>query len=154
MNNFQLSDVERKILSILRENSRISYKKISKRTGVSISTVHNVIKRLLDEGVIKRFSIKMDSGKIGFDVTVIIGVSVKQGSLRDVEQQLINHPKVCQSFVVTGEYDLIIIAKFKNTSELNDFIRNFLQEIKGTERTNTNVVLSTLKERLNPTWKY
>ena len=150
MKDFQLSDVERQILSLLRQNARTSYKVIAHRTGVAISTVHNVVKRLIDKGVIKNFSLKLDSKKIGYDLTVIIGILTEQGSLKEVEQRLVQHPNVCQVYIVTGEYDLIVIAKFAHTNELNDFIRDFLQKTVGAARTNTSVVLNAPKERLYP----
>ncbi len=150
--DFQLNKQDKKILTILRGDSRKSYKEIAKDTGVAISTVHNTIKRLVSNGVIKNFSVKLDSKHLGFDISVIVGVKVKHGSLDDVEKRLSNHPNVCQLFIVTGEYDLFLIAKFRNTDELNDFIRNFIQGDTGTERTNTSLVLTTMKERLNPTF--
>jgi len=150
MKDFQLSDQDKKILSLLRDDARMSYKVIAQKTGVAISTVHNTVKRFLERGVIKNFSIKLDSEKIGYDLTVIIGMMTRHGTLNEVEGRLLEHPNVCQVFVVTGEYDLIVIAKFRHTNELNDFLRKFLQRTIGTERTNTSVVLSTLKEHLNP----
>ncbi|MBD3311846.1 winged helix-turn-helix transcriptional regulator [archaeon] len=150
MKNFQLSEQDKKIVSLLRANSRASYKQIAKKVGVSITTVHNTIKRLKKNGVIKKFSVKMHSSKIGYDLTVVIGLMLKQGYLREVEERLVAHSNVCQVFVVTGEYDLIVVAKFKNTKALQEFIRDFLQKMTGTERTNTSVVLTTVKERLNP----
>ncbi|MFA5406421.1 MAG: Lrp/AsnC family transcriptional regulator [Candidatus Nanoarchaeia archaeon] len=150
MKSFQLSKQEKKILSILRADSRKGYKDIAKATGVAISTVHNTIKRLVNAGVIKNFSVKLESKKLGFDITVIVGVKVKHGSLEAVEKRLSNHPNVCQLFIVTGEFDLMLIAKFSDTDALNDFIRNFIQGDTGTERTNTSLVLTTIKERLNP----
>ncbi len=153
MKSFQLTNNDKKILSLLRKDSRMGYKEIAARTGVAISTVHNTIKRLINRGIIKNFSVKLDSELIGFDVTAIIGVKVKHGELNYVEEQLINHPNVCQLFIVTGEFDLMLIAKFNNSVELNEFLRGFLQQIKGTERTNTSIVLETSKEHLNPSFK-
>jgi len=150
MKDFQLSDQDKKVLSLLRDDARMSYKVIAQKTGVAISTVHNTVKRFLERGVIKNFSIKIDSEKIGYDLTVIIGIMTRHGTLNEVEDRLMEHPNVCQVFVVTGEFDLMVIAKFRHTNELNDFLRKFLQRTIGTERTNTSVVLSTLKENLNP----
>lgn len=152
MKNFHLSDSEKKIISLLRQDSRLGYKEIAQKTGVAISTVHNTIKRLTDQKVIKNFSIKLNSEMLGYDLTVIIGVQVKHGSLKDVEAQLVQHPNVCQVFIVTGEHDIIMVAKFESTAQLNDFVREFLQKAIGAERTNTSVVLNTAKERLNPTF--
>jgi len=150
MKNFQLSETDRQILALLRQDARMSYKVIAQKTGVAISTVHNTIKKLTDNGVIKNFSLKLDSEKIGYDLTVVLGILTKQGSLHEVEQRLVQHPNVCQVYVVTGEFDIIVMAKFANTNELNNFIRDFLQKTVGAERTNTSVVLSAPKERLYP----
>jgi len=153
MKIFHLSPADKEIISILREDARTSYKEIAKKTGVAISTVHNTIKRLYDEGVIKNFSVKLNSRKLGFDITVFIGIQVGQGFMGEVEAKLKENSNVCQLFAVTGEYDLLLIAKFRNTEELDIFTRSFLQKIQGVQRTNTSLVLETLKERLNPTFE-
>lgn len=153
MKIFHLSQADKEIISILREDARTSYKEIAKKTGVAISTVHNTIKRLYDEGVIKNFSVKLNSRKLGFDITVFIGIQVGQGFMGEVESKLKENSNVCQLFAVTGEYDLLLIAKFRNTEELDTFTRSFLQKIQGVQRTNTSLVLETLKERLNPTFE-
>ncbi|HLE06217.1 MAG TPA: Lrp/AsnC family transcriptional regulator [Candidatus Nanoarchaeia archaeon] len=153
MKIFHLSGADKEIISILREDARKSYKEIAKKTGVAISTVHNTIKRLQDEGVIKNFSVKLESRKLGFDITVFIGIQVGQGFMGEVEAKLKDNSNVCQLFAVTGEYDLLLIAKFRDTAELDMFTRSFLQKIQGVQRTNTSLVLETLKERLNPTFE-
>jgi DNA-binding Lrp family transcriptional regulator len=130
----------------------MGYKDIAAKTGVSITTVHNSIKKLKKHGVIKKFSIKVDADKIGYDLTAVIGVIVGRGAVDEVVTRLVEHEKVCQLFLVTGNYDLMLIAKFKNTNELDDFLRGFLRKTFPEVRTNTSVVLNTPKERLNPTF--
>ncbi len=146
MKDFQLSKEELKILYLLSIDSRMSYKDISRRTGVAISTVHNMIKRLKQKKIINNFTINVDFKKLGYDITALIGVIVKNGLLEDVEQKLIAHPNVVQVFTVTGSFDIMFIAKFHDTNELNQFIRNTLQKTEGIKHSNTNLILSTLKE--------
>jgi Lrp/AsnC family transcriptional regulator for asnA, asnC and gidA len=150
MKKFKLTKQDRKILSILHEDSRIGYKEIAAKTGVSITTVHNAIKKFKKNGIIEKFSIKIDAEKLGYDLTAIIGVVVNRGSVDDVIAKLIQHEKVCQIFFVTGNYDLMLVAKFKNSNELDEFLRGFLKKAFPDIKTNTSVVLNTPKERLNP----
>ena len=145
MKKFQLSDEELKILQLLSQDSRMSYKQVAKKTGVAISTVHNIVERLKEQGVLKNFTINIDSEKLGYDITVLIGVVVENGLLPEVEQRLVAHPNVCQVFTVTGNFDISFVARFKNTRELNNFIRNTLQKMKGVKHSNTSLVLDTLK---------
>jgi DNA-binding Lrp family transcriptional regulator len=150
MKKFQLNAQDKKILTFLRNDSKMSYKVIAQNTGVAISTVHNTIKRLVELGVIRKFSVKLDSKKIGYGMTVIIDTFANRDTIKVVEQGILQHPNVCQVYSVTGQYDLIMIAKFRNSDELNTFLRDYLQKDLGVERTNTRLVLNTFKEGLNP----
>ena len=99
---------------------------------------------MVKNGVIEKFSPIINHRKLGFVLTSIIGVRVKGGKLENFETKISFNKNVVGIYDVTGEYDAILIAKFKNTDELDVFIKEMLKE-PGIERTYTQTVLNVVK---------
>ena len=78
-------------------------------------------------------------------MTVLIGVITEGGKLPDIERRITESPNVNAVYDVTGEYDAIIVAQFKTREDLNDFVKK-LMAMEGVKRTNTMLVLNTMKE--------
>lgn len=146
-NNVMLDEIDKKIINLLNNDGRMSYREISRKLNISVGTVHNRIKKLMDKGVIKKFMPVIDHSKLGYDLTVIIGIKAKSGFLEDLKSYSSNKNILC-IYDVTGEFDVVIIARFKNTSELDNFIKNLLKEPKVV-RTYTQIVLNVVKENMN-----
>jgi len=144
----ELDDVDKDILNLLNEDGRMSYRKISRKLNVSIGTVHNRIEKLIKTGVIKKFVPVIDHDKLGYKLTTVIGVRVKGGVLMNWEDKIAYHKNVICLYDVTGEYDAIMITKFRDTNDLDEFIKGMLKE-KDTQRTNTQTVLNIVKEDFN-----
>jgi len=140
-----LDEIDVKILKIINDDVRISYRQISRDLDVSVGTIHNRIDKMVKVGVIKKFSPIIDHEKLGFVLTTIIGVRVKGGNLKDWEEKTFFNKNVVGIYDVTGEYDAFLIAKFRNTKELNLFIKELLKD-PIIERTYTQTVLDVIKE--------
>jgi DNA-binding Lrp family transcriptional regulator len=142
---FALDEIDRKILSELLVDSKRSYREIAKAVGVSAATVINHVNRLESAGVIKDYSVRLDFERLGFDLTVITEMTVSRGKLLETQREIAKMPCVCGVYDVTGEIDSIVIAKFRNRRELGEFPKALLS-MPFVERTNTHVVLNTMKE--------
>ena len=140
-----LDEIDVKILKIINDDVRISYRQISRDLKVSVGTIHNRIDKMVKVGVIKRFSPVIDHEKLGFVLTTIIGVRVKGANLKEWEEKTLFNKNVVGIYDVTGEYDAFLIAKFRNTNELNLFIKELLKD-PIIERTYTQTVLDVIKE--------
>ena len=140
-----LSDTDLKILQVLLEDARFSSRQIAKKVGVSVGTVLSRIKRMEDEGLIKGYSVIMNHEKLGYELTVVMEVTVSKGRLVEMEGEIAKIPNVCTVYDVTGLTDAFIIAKFKTREELGKFTKRLLS-LPYIERTNTHVVLTTVKE--------
>ena len=140
-----IDEVDKKILDLFNEDGRMSYRKISRRLNISIGTVHNRIEKLMNSGVIKKFAPVIDHNKLGYNLTTIIGVRVKGGVLENWEDKTAYYKNVLCMYDVTGEFDAILVARFKDTEELNEFVKNLLKEPE-VQRTYTQTVLNIVKE--------
>jgi Lrp/AsnC family transcriptional regulator, regulator for asnA, asnC and gidA len=143
-----IDDVDRKMIKIFHADGRKSYRSIAKQLDISIGTVHNRIEKLLKSGIIERFTPVIDHEKLGYSLTTIIGVKVKGGVLKNWENRTAYHKNVLCMYDVTGEFDAILITRFKDTKELDGFIKSLLKE-PDVQRTYTQTVLNIVKEDLN-----
>jgi DNA-binding Lrp family transcriptional regulator len=141
----ELNETDKKILKNLLEDARFSSRQIAKNVGVSVGTVLSRIKKMEDVGIIKGYSAILDHEKLGYELTVVTEITVSKGRLVEMENEIAKNLNVCGVYDVTGLTDAVIIAKFKSREELGKFTKNLLA-LPYVERTNTHVVLTTVKE--------
>lgn len=134
-----------KILKMLLSNARLSFRQIARKIGVSATIVSSRIKKMEQEGIIKRYSVIVDHEKLGYGLTVVTEITVSKGKLFNMEREIAKIPNVCTVYDVTGLTDAMVIAKFKNREELKQF-KKALLTMPFVERTNTHLVLTTIKE--------
>ncbi len=140
-----MDDTDVRILKKLLSDARLSYRRIADEIGVSPPTVLARVQKLEQEGIVKSYSALLDHEKLGFDLTAIIEITATKGKIVEIEKQIAKFPNVCAVYDITGLTDMMIIAKFKNRSELSKFVKKDLS-MPYVERTNTHVVLITVKE--------
>jgi DNA-binding Lrp family transcriptional regulator len=142
---FALDATDRKLLRELLKNSKRSYRELAKAIGVSAATVINHVQRMESGGVIKDYSVSLDHERLGYELTVISEIIVSKGKLLETDEEIAKIPNVCAVYDITGETDAMVVAKFKSRSDLSDFTKKLLS-MPYVERTNTHVVLTTVKE--------
>ena len=140
-----MDNIDIKIIKKLLVDARSSYRKIAFEIGVSPPTVLNRISLLEKNGIIKFYSTVIDHAKLGFDLTVVIEITATKNKIFEVEKHISTLPNVCAVYDITGLTDMIIVAKFRNRSELSDFVKKDLS-LPYIDRTNTHIVLITVKE--------
>jgi DNA-binding Lrp family transcriptional regulator len=140
-----LDELDVKLLKVLTLDSRLSSRQIAKRCGVSVGTALSRIRRMEDDGVIKGYTAVLDQEKLGYELTVVTEVTVSKGRLLEMEKEIAQIPNVCCVYDLTGLSDAAIIAKFKSREDLSKFTKRLLS-LPYVERTNTHVVLTTIKE--------
>jgi DNA-binding Lrp family transcriptional regulator len=141
----QLDETDGKILKALMVDSRLSSRQIARRCDISIGTALSRMKKMEKEGIIKGYSALLDHEKLGYELTVVSEITVSKGRLLEMENEIARLPNVCCVYDLTGMIDAVIIAKFKNREELSKFTKRLLA-LPYVERTNTHVVLTTIKE--------
>ncbi len=140
-----LDDLDRKILHWYLIDARLSFRELAHKLGVSTTTVQSRTVKLEKAGIVRGYSALFDHDKIGFQLTAITEVSVAKGKLIELEKEVAKMPQVLAVYDVTGLTDAIVIAKFKNRDELSKFTKVLLA-MPFVERTNTHIVLTTVKE--------
>ena len=131
------------IIGELRRDGRASIRDIARATGIRPSTVHIRINRLISEGVIEKFTLKLNNEAFGEHFIAFLLVK----SDGEISQKAFAHPAVREVFGVTGEYDLLIKVKFSDIKAFHDFLLAFRKQAHVGE-TVTMVSTVTVKEEL------
>ncbi len=136
-------DIE--ILIELQKDARKSLREIAEKLDVAEGTVYNRINKLKKMGIIEKFIPIINHSKLGFDLTAIIGITAEGKHLIELEEILAKEPNVTAVYDVTGEFDVIAVAKFKTREDLNAFVKK-VAGLKHVTRTYTMLVLNVVKE--------
>lgn len=133
------------ILRLLNRNARRSFRDIALELEVSLSTVSNRVRKLEDDGIILGYAPIIAPEKVGYDLFAVIGVRIAHGRLLEVQKKIAKDSRVYGVYDVTGDWDCMLTARFRNRKEMNDFIKN-MTAMENVERTYTQLVLNVVKE--------
>ncbi|MCI4350696.1 MAG: Lrp/AsnC family transcriptional regulator [Thermoplasmata archaeon] len=140
-----LDETDRSILQELNIDARRSHREIAHRLRISPTTVSHRLARLEREGVVRGYIPVLDDELVGFELTATIGIRISKGKLREVEERLARDPRAYAIYDVTGDFDALLIGRFRDRRDLDRFIKHALQD-PYVERTYTQVVLNRVKE--------
>jgi DNA-binding Lrp family transcriptional regulator len=140
-----IGETERKIIRAMTENARRSFREIAKEVGTSVTAVIQAVKRLEAEGVIRGYIPVVDPAQVGFDLTAVVAVRISQGRLLETQRKIAEDPRVFAVYDITGEWDSIVVARFKGREDLNRFLKR-IAAVPNVDRTVTHLVLNTVKE--------
>ncbi|MEM2934667.1 MAG: winged helix-turn-helix transcriptional regulator [Methanocellales archaeon] len=126
-----LNELDVKILKLLIENGRASFREIAKQVGVTTPTINSRIKRLKDIGVVKRFTLELDLKQLNF-VKAQLLLSVDLGNVKSVVKELRSVPLVGDIYT-TSDSEFGVIAMIEgNVEAIFKFISEFkLENIKA-----------------------
>lgn len=140
-----MDKLDHQIIHALNTNARKSFRYIAKELKVSLSTISNRVKRLENDGIIERYIPVVNKEKIGYDLTAAINIKLTHGKLIEVQEKISKDTHVSAVYDITGDWDSLVIAHFKDRRDLNSFIKRILS-IENVERSNTQLVLNIVKD--------
>ncbi|MBS3114319.1 Lrp/AsnC family transcriptional regulator [Candidatus Woesearchaeota archaeon] len=146
-----MDEKDEKILRLLKENSKSTTQQIAKKTLIPITTVHNRIKKLEKEGIIKKYTVEVDNKKLGKNIAAYIHIVVDYRLLKEIKmsqhelaRKLRQYDFVEEAAMVTGGTDIIIKVRVRDINELDDFVTKKLRNIDGIEKTQTMIILNDI----------
>lgn len=144
-----MDNMDSRIVEILKENSRVSASEISRKVGLSVPAVSERIKKLEEQGVIQKYTIKLNEQILGYNIKAFIMVRLQDvDALPDFKEQMLQFPNILECHHIAGEFDYLMKAVVASTDDLEEFITNKLKRIEGLSNCRTHLVFSTLKEEL------
>ncbi len=140
-----LDENDLEILKYLKQDARLSVRKLAKITKIRPSTVHNRIQRMKKDGIIERFTVKLNSEKLGENLTVFMLVS---GTMdRYIDDRFLRNEHILEIHGITGEYDLLLKLRFRDMKQFNKFVIDFRDRYsRSISKTITMVQTIELKE--------
>ena len=144
-----MEEIDRKIVSLLARNGRMSFTDLAKQAGLSVSAVHQRVRKLEQDGVIMGYAAVLDPEAIGLPMTAFVSIKPFDPAAPDDAPQRLAHLtaiEACHS--VAGEENYILKVRVATPADLE----NLLQEIRtaASVSTRTTVVLSTPYENRPP----
>jgi len=152
MQPMSLDALDKKILACLQENGRMALSAIAERAGVAPATVHERLKRLRAAGVVKGFTVLLDPIALGYSVTALVHVRVELAGagVESTVNALAKIPEVEEVHLITGEYDLVVKVRARDTVHLQEVLLQKLHKVPGFVRSATEVCMTSPLERIGP----
>ncbi|MHA1804978.1 MAG: Lrp/AsnC family transcriptional regulator [Promethearchaeota archaeon] len=141
----EIEEIDIEILKKLSVNSRKSYRKLAKELEKSPMTIKKHVENLEQKGIIKNYGITIDYEKLGYDIIALIELTISEGDMIKIEQEIADDPHVFAVYDLTGTYDSIILVRIKSRSDLNKLVKR-INNMKAVVRTNTHLILNVIKE--------
>lgn len=137
-----MEDLDRRIVTLLRTDGRMSYTDLGKAMGLSTSAVHQRVRRLEERGILKGYAALVDYTELGLPLTAFISITpLDPAAPDDIPERLRGLPELEACHSVAGEENYILKARVRTPGDLEDL----LARIRATANvsTRTTVVLST-----------
>jgi DNA-binding Lrp family transcriptional regulator len=138
-------DLDLRIIAELKKDGRASARQIGKILGISTTTVAGRIHAMEKSGMIRGFRPLLDYQKLGFGITAITLIKAVGGKIPVLMKDLMADPQLTHVYEITGEFDLLVIGKFKDTDVMNRQIKKLLSH-KAIKETHTSIALGSGKE--------
>jgi DNA-binding Lrp family transcriptional regulator len=139
-----LDAVDRRILQLLAADGRASVREIAEQARIGRATAYHRIQRLEETGVIRGFTVVVDPRLAGAGLAAYVYVKIDQHSWRTIGQVIARLPGVEHVALVSGEFDLLVLVRVHDPSDLRDVVLERLHAIDGVTATQTTFVLDEM----------
>ncbi|AUG48728.1 AsnC family transcriptional regulator [Haloarcula taiwanensis] len=140
-----VDDTDRQVVNALLQDGRASARDVAAATGIAATTVSRRMDDLESTGVIDEYTVDIDYGALGYDVTAVFQLSVEGDGLERVVDRLRDRREMVAVYEVTGDHDIVAVGKFTDTQSMNERIKTLLTD-EDIRSASTSVVLNTVCE--------
>jgi DNA-binding Lrp family transcriptional regulator len=137
----RLSEVDRKLVELLRADGRRSVNELAVAAGISRANAYQRLARLRAEGVVTGFTVLTDPRKLGLAVAALIIVNADQGSWRELRQELEQLPGAQYVALTAGGFDFVVLVRVPDVETLRDVVLERLQTMPQVRSTQTMFIL-------------
>ncbi|MEU8512717.1 Lrp/AsnC family transcriptional regulator [Kitasatospora sp. NPDC048722] len=136
----RLDRVDRSILRLLQQDGRASIRSVAERVHVSRANAYARISRMVEDGVIRGFTARVDHERAGQGASAYITLKIVQNSWRTVREQLLALPGVAHIALVGGDFDVLLLVHTADNHALRELVLNRIQSIPQVLGTRTMLV--------------
>jgi DNA-binding Lrp family transcriptional regulator len=137
----EIDAVDRRIVDVLRADSRVSVSELATRANVSRANAYQRLNRLTADGVVRRFTVDVDHRALGHTITALILMDIDQHAWRAVENEVTELPGVEYVALTTGTFDVVVLVRAPDMETLRDVVLERLQSMPAVRSTQTSFVL-------------
>jgi len=133
-----LDEKDKQIVKLLKDDSRAGYGEVGTKVGLSEGAVRKRIKALTNDGIIRKFTVKISLAEGAQAITLLTANPAYP--TQDVSRKIQVIPNVETTYEVSGEYDIVAVISGMNMTEVNECIEK-IRMVEGIVKTNTMIVL-------------
>ena len=144
--------VDRKILSALHRNARLTINELAEIAGLSASPCWTRVKQLEASGAIERYAAILSQAAIGLRDIVFVEITLEKHNEKVLERfgaALARIPQVLEARLVTGDYDYLVKVAIADTADYERFLREQLYRIEGIRHSRSMFSLRALKHEVS-----
>lgn len=145
---YEMDEKDLKILDMLKQHGDYTTRQIAKKTLIPPTTIHNRIRKLKKEGIIKNFTVDLDHDLLGrgFVAYVLISANLhqlkqKKRSQHDLVKELRKFGFIERADIVSGGTDMVAIVRVSGVKEFDRVLLNKIQLIEGVDKTQSLIVI-------------
>ncbi len=151
--NTKLDRVDRNILEALQQDARLSSADLAERVSLTPSPCWRRVKRLEDEGVIRGYHARLDSEKLGYQVTAFVHISLDKKDterLQAFERAVLAIPQVLACHRISGRYDHQLLVVAEDLAAFGAFAEKHINGLPSVKEVYTSFVLREVKAPVSP----
>jgi len=140
--------IDRKIVSALQDNGRITNVELAKMNDLAPSSMLERVRRLEERGVIKGYRAILDPEVLGYTVEAMVMICLNRhqaSGIEDFEKSVADVVEIKACYHLTGRYDYMLHVIVRDIDHLGEFVKHKLGSLEGVEKQETFLVLSTVK---------
>ncbi len=143
----RLDDLDRKIVSRLMEDGRITWAQLASDVGLSAPSVTERVRKLERLGVIEGYGAHVDPEVVGYGLLAFVSVGLTDPNHHaEMLRQAEATPEIQEYHIVAGDYDYLLKVRCRNSKDLERLLREKVRSIAGVARTKSTIVMLTSKE--------
>ena len=144
----QLDDKDLQLLRLLQKNAKLTVKELAKEVNLSTSPVFERVKRLEQDGFVKRYAAVLDAEKLnrGFTVFCQIKLKIHDRSVGyDFVKEILEIDEVAECYNISGDFDFLLKVQVRDMKHYQDFVFNKLGSVDSIGSTHSTFVMAEVK---------
>ena len=142
-----IDTIDLALIELLQKDARTPQAQLAASVGLAASSVNERIRKLGERGLITGYHAKISPEVMGYDLLAFLYVAwSKPETERAFLKRIVNQSTIMEVHHVTGVWNYMLKVRVKNTRMLEGLLAKVIKAVPGVERTETIIVLSSLKE--------
>ena len=137
-------DVDTKIIDMLKDDGRLSFKEIADKIGKTEATIRRRVKKLIDEKVISKFTVIVPNN----NMKVVIKISPDLKLIKEITKELLDIEQITDIWRLSGDCGLFIRVEIPAIEDLDPLVEEKLSSIRGVEIRETCIVTKEIKSKI------